>query len=85
MIEIKRQNRHDFAAFALKNDGFVLNTDAVIDVQVKRLHEYKRQLMCAMLITSLMQRIHDDPNAEFLPRSFVFGAKRRRATTPQSA
>ena len=75
VIEIKRQNRHDFAAFALKNDGFVLNTDAVIDVQVKRLHEYKRQLMCAMLITSLMQRIHDDPNAEFLPRSFVFGAK----------
>jgi starch phosphorylase len=57
------------------NDGFVLNTDAVMDVQVKRLHEYKRQLMCAMLITHLQTMLHDDPNMDFLPCTFVFGAK----------
>ena len=48
---------------------------AVLDVQVKRLHEYKRQLMCAMLITHLQNRIHDNPGAEFMPRTFIFGAK----------
>lgn len=73
--EIKQLNKGDFAAFLLKNDGFVLNTDAILDVQVKRLHEYKRQLLCAMLITSLQMKLHDEPNAEFTPRSFVFGAK----------
>lgn len=73
--DIKQLNKGDFAAFLLKNDGFVLNTDAILDVQVKRLHEYKRQLLCAMLITSLQMKLHDEPNAEFAPRSFVFGAK----------
>lgn len=73
--EIKLQNKRDFAEFLAKNDGFALDTDAILDVQVKRLHEYKRQLLCAMLITRLQMRIHDNPNAEFTPRSFVFGAK----------
>jgi len=75
MAEIKELNKRDFAAFALKNDGFALNTGAVLDVQVKRLHEYKRQLLCAMLITHLQQTLHDDPNRDFLPCAFVFGAK----------
>ena len=75
MNEIKRLNKVDFAAFAMKNDGFALNTDSVMDVQVKRLHEYKRQLMCAMLITHLQTMLHDDPNMDFLPCTFVFGAK----------
>ena len=73
--EIKLQNKRDFAEFLAKNDGFALDTDAILDVQVKRLHEYKRQLLCAMLITRLQMQIHADPNAEFTPRSFVFGAK----------
>ena len=75
IIEIKHKKKADFAEFLTKNDGFALDTDAILDVQVKRLHEYKRQLMCAMLITRLQMKIHDDPNAEFVPRSFVFGAK----------
>ena len=73
--EIKRLNKQDFAAFAMKNDGFALNTDAVMDVQVKRLHEYKRQLLCAMLITHLQTALHENPNMDFLPCTFVFGAK----------
>ena len=73
--EIKRLNKQDFAAFAMKNDGVALNTDAVMDVQVKRLHEYKRQLLCAMLITHLQTALHENPNMDFLPCTFVFGAK----------
>ena len=75
MNAIKKQNRERLAAFALRNDSFILNTDAVVDVQVKRLHEYKRQLLCAMRIASLQMQIHDNPNADFVPRTFVFGAK----------
>ena len=73
--EIKRENVRRFADFARRNDGFALNTDAVVDVQVKRLHEYKRQLLCAMRIASLQLQLHDDPNRDFVPRTFVFGAK----------
>ncbi len=73
--EIKLLNKQDFAAFALRQDGFKLNTDAILDVQVKRLHEYKRQLLCAMLITRLQNMLHANPNTEFTPRTFVFGAK----------
>ncbi len=72
---IKQENKRRFAAFTKRNDNFVLNTDAVMDVQVKRLHEYKRQLLCAMSIAALQLQIHDDPNKAFLPRTFVFGAK----------
>ena len=73
--EIKLLNKQDFAAFARRQDGFKLNTDAILDVQVKRLHEYKRQLLCAMLITRLQNMLHANPNMEFTPRTFVFGAK----------
>lgn len=73
--EIKRINKCDFAEFLRRNDNFSLNTDAILDVQVKRLHEYKRQLLCAMLIVRLQMQLHDNPNMDFVPRSFVFGAK----------
>ncbi|MEF9971330.1 MAG: glycogen/starch/alpha-glucan family phosphorylase, partial [Oscillospiraceae bacterium] len=68
--EIKLSNKLSLQKFVNREDNFLLNTDAVLDVQVKRLHEYKRQLLCAMLITRLQQRIHDNPNADFLPRCF---------------
>ena len=72
---IKHDNKLRFAEFARRNDSFALDPDSVMDVQVKRLHEYKRQLLCAMSITSLQQQLHDDPNMQFVPRTFVFGAK----------
>ena len=73
--EIKYRNKLRFADFARRNDSFALDPNTVMDVQVKRLHEYKRQLLCAMSIASLQQQLHDDPDMEFVPRTFVFGAK----------
>ena len=72
---IKLSNKNKFCEFVKAENGVVLNPDSIFDVQVKRLHEYKRQLLCAMLIMELQQRIHDNPNATFLPRCFIFGAK----------
>ncbi len=72
---IKLQNKQNFARFAMCNDGFLLNTDSFMDVQIKRLHEYKRQLLCAMNIMSLQMKLRDDPNMDFTPRTYVFGAK----------
>ena len=72
---IKTGNKKALAEYVNRENHIVLNPDAVFDVQIKRLHEYKRQLLCAILILELRQRLHDNPNAEFLPRSFIFGAK----------
>ncbi len=73
--EIKRQNKVRFARWLEKDQGALLDPSAVMDVQVKRLHEYKRQLLAAMLITQLQRQLHADPDQDFLPRTFVFGAK----------
>ena len=73
--EIKRANKLEFAAYVKKTQGAALNTDAIFDVQVKRLHEYKRQLLNAMHIIYLYQKLQDDPNAELPPQTFLFGAK----------
>ncbi len=72
---IKRTNKVSFAAWLDRVQGSKLDPSAVLDVQVKRLHEYKRQLLNAMLIESLRQRLHENPNMDFLPRTFVFAAK----------
>ena len=73
---IKRENRERFTDFLKRNGSdFRINPAAMMDVQIKRLHEYKRQLLCAMSIARLQMSLHDNPNQEFIPRSFVFGAK----------
>ena len=72
---IKANNKKAFANYIAKESGILLNTDAMFDVQVKRLHEYKRQLLNALHITWLYQRIKEDPSFDFTPRVFLFGAK----------
>ena len=73
--KIKADNKRKFAAYLLRENGIVLNTDALFDVQVKRLHEYKRQLLNVMHIVYLRQHLHDDPHFDFTPRTYIFGAK----------
>ncbi|MDO4749652.1 MAG: glycogen/starch/alpha-glucan phosphorylase [Eubacteriales bacterium] len=79
--EIKAANKADFSGWLQKHGGFRLDTGAVLDVQVKRLHEYKRQLLCAMLIAALHQRLREAPGQAFLPRTFLFSAKAASAYT----
>ena len=58
-----------------RESGIILNTDAVFDVQVKRLHEYKRQLLNVLHIIYLYQRMKNDSHFDFTPRTYLFGAK----------
>ncbi len=73
--QIKRANKEAFAKYAKKAQGFVINPDAIFDVQVKRLHEYKRQLLNVMHIIHLYHQLQDNPNMEMQPHTFIFGAK----------
>ncbi len=75
LAEIKYQNKKSFADHAKRTRGVELNPDAIFDVQVKRLHEYKRQLLNVLHIIALYQRLQDDPNAITHPHTFLFGAK----------
>lgn len=72
---IKRENKLRFAAWVQRESGIKLNTDAMFDVQVKRLHEYKRQLLNSLHIIYLWQQLHTDPHFELTPRVCLFGAK----------
>lgn len=73
--EIKHRNKENFAAYARRTQDVILNPDAIFDVQVKRLHEYKRQLLNVLHIIALYQKLQNDPNAIVQPRTFLFGAK----------
>ena len=73
--EIKQANKLAFSRYAKKAQGVSLISDGIFDTQVKRLHEYKRQLLNAMHIIHLYQQLQDDPNREMQPHVFLFGAK----------
>ncbi|NCB63431.1 MAG: glycogen/starch/alpha-glucan phosphorylase [Clostridia bacterium] len=75
MARIKAENKRNFAAYIARESGVLLNTDAMFDVQVKRLHEYKRQLLNVLNITWFYQQLRENPNFEMTPRVFLFGAK----------
>ena len=72
---VKRQNKEDLAAYILEHDGLYVDPDSIFDVMVKRLHEYKRQLLKALHIITLYNRVKANPDAEITPRTFIFGAK----------
>ena len=72
---IKDENKRRFAAWVSRESGVILNTDAIFDVQVKRLHEYKRQLLNVLHIVHLYNQLQDNPNMDFRPQTFLFGAK----------
>ncbi len=75
MRKIKRSNKGQLATWTRKNLGIELNPDAIFDVQVKRLHEYKRQLMLALYIVMFYNRLVSNPKYDPVPRQFIFAAK----------
>ena len=73
--KIKRANKERFAKHIKNTTGVVLNPDSIFDMQVKRLHEYKRQHLNVLNIISEYQFIKNNPNAPFTPKTYIFGAK----------
>jgi starch phosphorylase len=72
---IKRENKERLAAHARDHLGFDLDPDSLFDVQVKRIHEYKRQLLAALRLAGEYLRMKADPTYRPLPRTFLFGGK----------
>ena len=74
-MEIKYQNKVRLAEYILKHNGVELDPNSIFDVQVKRLHEYKRQFLNILHVMYLYNQIKEHPEMSFYPRSFIFGAK----------
>ena len=75
LAEIKRKNKIRLSNYIKETSGILFSPDSIVDMQVKRLHEYKRQHMNALHIISDYLKIKDDPNADFTPKTYIFGAK----------
>lgn len=74
-MNIKYQNKVRLAKYILEHNGVEIDPRSIYDVQVKRLHEYKRQLMNILHVMHLYNTIKDHPEMDFYPRTFIFGAK----------
>lgn len=74
-MNIKYQNKVRLAKYIKEHNGIDVNPRSIFDVQVKRLHEYKRQLLNILHVMYLYNKIKENPDMEFYPRTFIFGAK----------
>lgn len=75
LAKIKKQNKDSFSKYVKSKYGITLNTDSIFDVQVKRLHEYKRQHLNALNIIAQYNYLLENPNADFVPKTYIFAAK----------
>ena len=73
--KVKRENKAIFANYLQKATGQVIDPDSIFDCQVKRMHEYKRQHLNALNIAAEYLYLKNNPNAEFTPKTYIFGAK----------
>ena len=74
-MAIKRHNKERLAKYILEHNGIQVSTDAIFDVMVKRLHEYKRQLMNILHVMYMYNELKDHPDMDFYPHVYIFGAK----------
>ena len=74
-MNIKYQNKLRLARYIKEHNGIDVDPRSIFDVQVKRLHEYKRQLMNILHVMYLYNQLKDNPNMDIVPRTFIFGAK----------
>ena len=75
LIASKRQNKERLCKYVQQKNGIALNPDSIFDIQIKRLHEYKRQQLKALDIIATYQFLKANPNADFIPHTYLFGAK----------
>ena len=75
LLAVKKQAKDSFAKYVKKDSGLILNTDSIFDVQVKRLHEYKRQHLNVMNILADYAYLLNNPDAPFTPKTYIFAAK----------
>ncbi len=75
IMDIKYQNKVDFASFCKKTYGIEVDPNSIFDVQIKRLHAYKRQLLNLFHIMYLYQKLKEDPTFTITPHTYIFGAK----------
>ncbi len=73
--KIKHKNKKDYADYVKRTTGFVLNPESRFDTQIKRLHEYKRQLLNVLKIVNYYLDLLDNPEKNVTPQTFIFGAK----------
>ncbi len=74
-MNIKRQNKERLAKYILEHNGVEVDPNSIFDIQVKRLHEYKRQLLNILHVMYLRNQIKANPGMHFYPKTFIFGAK----------
>ena len=74
-MNIKYQNKLRLAEYIKEHNGIEVDPRSIFDIQVKRLHEYKRQLMNILHVMYLYNQLKDNPNMDIVPRTFIFGAK----------
>ena len=73
--EVKAKNKVDFANYLQRTTGQVIDPNSIFDCQVKRMHEYKRQHLNALNIVAQYLYLKENPNADFIPKTYIFGAK----------
>jgi starch phosphorylase len=74
-MSIKNENKKFLAEYILSRNNMVVNTESIFDIQVKRIHEYKRQLLNALNVITMYNRILDNPSGNHVPRTVIFAGK----------